>query len=206
MYYKKLALPVNPVRQDINLTEMNITGGYNLRLPKDVLNDEILSIFSQMNLRPVFVSLFGRNDSTSELDNRMIHTDIKLVGSNKFDAACWKKLLFGINWELEHSYNVFSWWDMSALPECYPAEDIAKKYDILNGIHYVKRGNLGIPEGAIKLQETIIDGPTLVRTDVPHMTLYNNPVGKRVGISVRFDESNFTDWNSVCEFFEPYTR
>ena len=203
--YRKLNLPPNPLKDTNAILSMNITGGYNLRLPADVLNDNVLEVFRGMGLSPKFVSLFGRNDTSGEIENRMIHTDIQYLGGDKCNKESWKRLIFGINWEIEGSHNIFSWWDMNAVNECYPAEDLVKKYDILNGIHYVKRGNLGVPEGAKKIEETVIDGPTLVRTNIPHMTLYHNPKNTRVGISVRFDESKFNGWDDVVKYFEPYT-
>lgn len=139
---------------------------------------------------------------TIKLENTKIHTDIYLNESDGSNKKCWKKMLFGINWEL-FSENTFSWWDMSALPECWPdAGANSLKYNYLNGIHYVKRFNVGIPDGAIKLEETLIDGPTLIRTDIPHATVYKNSIKNRIGISIRFDESDFIDWNSVTDLFK----
>lgn len=203
--YRKLNLPANPVKNEEAVLGTIIRGGYNLVKPEEVLTDELQEIFRSMGLKPTFVSLFGRNDQDGKLETRMIHADVQLRGQNKFERSSWKKLFFGINWELSGSENMFSWWDMSALKECWPAEELGTKYNYLNGIHYVKRGNLGIPEGAKKIEETLIEGPTLVRTELPHMTVYKNNTRTRVGVSVRFDESQFDSWEAVTKFFSPIT-
>lgn len=200
--FLKLRLPSNPVK-DMKIIENTVVqGGYNLLLPGQILTDEIMDTFKTMGLRPKFVSLFGRNDHDGTPETRMIHTDIALDKQNK-----WQKLLFGINWEVTGHHNMFSWWDMSSLKECWPDEPLPKKYDYLNGVHYGKRLNLGVPEGAIKLQEVLIDGPTLVRTDIPHATVYkasDNVTGSRIGVSVRFFEDDFKSWEDVHAFFEKY--
>lgn len=212
--YRRLNLPQIPVKDPQEIVRRTITGGYNLTKPREVLTDEIMDIFHQHNLRPSFVALFGRNDKDGNADTRMIHADLQatnLVTEETMrnpDLLGWKKLLFGINWEILGSVNTFSWWDMSKLQECWPVEPMAVgsvKYAYLNGIHYSKRGNLGIPEGAIKIEEVDISSPTLVRTDIPHMTMFSNPNVNRVGISIRFDERDFNNWNDVVEFFKPLT-
>lgn len=203
--YRKLNLPKIPIKNPEEVVKIHILGGYNLVRPKEILTDEIMDIFSQHRLKPSFVGLFGRSDKSGTTDTRMIHTDIQLSGTDRMDKNSWKKLLFGINWELFDAQNIFSWWDMGNVPECWPAEDIAVKYNYLNGIHYGKRGNLGIPEGATKIEEVDISCPTLVRTNIPHMTVYNSKSTNRVGISIRFDESGFDNWDDVIEFFKPIT-
>lgn len=204
--YCKLNLLNNPIKDPDGLLTMDITGGYNLRLPEDVLSAEAIDTFKTMGLKPTFVTLFGRNDSYGDKDTRVIHSDIKYLGGDVTDRNNWQKILFGINWELFQSHNVFSWWNMDGIEEAWPNEPLshASKYKILNGVHFVKRGNLGIPTGATMIEETVIDGPTLVRTEIPHMTIYKNPNVKRIGISVRFDERGFKDWNDVLRFFDPY--
>lgn len=201
--FLKLRLPSNPVKDMKIIENTNVQGGYNLVLPGQILSDEIMDIFKTMGLRPKFVSLFGRNDHNGTQGTRMIHADIGLNQQNQ-----WQKLLFGINWEVTGHHNIFSWWDMSKFKECWPDEPLPKKYDYLNGIHYVKRLNLGIPEGAVKLQEVEIDQPTLVRTDLPHATVYKateHVTGNRIGLSVRFFEDDFKTWEDVYTFFKKYS-
>jgi hypothetical protein len=199
----KLKLPADPFKFGAARESLRkITGGYNIVKPEEVLNDQVMDTFATWSLTPKFVSLFGRNDQDSKIEDRMIHADVAM---NR-DGATWRKLIFGINWEIEQSENIFSWWDMSALKECWPDEQLGEfsKYKILNGIHYVNRGFLGIPDLAVKLDETVISGPTAVRTEIPHMTLYTSPTYKRLGISVRFDESKFNSWSDVVELLKPH--
>lgn len=198
--FLKLRLPANPVKDQSIIDTVNINGGYNLLLPKQILTDEIMEIFYNMGLKPKYVTLFGRNDFDGSIDTRMIHADVALSKDGN-----WQKMLFGINWEVTGHHNIFSWWDMSAYEELYPAENLPKKYDYLNGIHYVERGNRGVPPMAVKLEETVIEGPTLVRTELPHMTVYNGPAKSRVGLSVRFFEDDFNTWDDVYNFFEKYS-
>lgn len=205
-YYKKLNLPLNPVKNPELL--INNRSGYHLVRPEQVLTDEIMDIFSKHNLIPSFVVLFfGEPDgSDSDLAKRIIHADLQLKNNvdpeNKHNKDSWKHLIFGINWELFSTTNLFSWWDMTAHEEYWPVEEnLPKQYDYLNGVHYCERLGMGVPEGSIKIAETVIDGPTMVRTNVPHMTLYKGHTGtQRVGVSVRFDETSFTSWEDALEF------
>jgi hypothetical protein len=63
---------------------------------------------------------------------------------------------------------------------------------------------MGIPETATLLDQTSIDGPTLVRTDIPHTTLYKNTTTNRVGVSVRFFEEDYNhSWDDALVKFAP---
>jgi hypothetical protein len=203
-HYLKLNLPRNPLRFSAEQeSQRQITGGYNLVRPEEILSDEILGLFEQMKLTPKYVTLFGRNDIHSSLKDRLIHTDLTMNAD-----GTWRKCLFGINWELEGATNLFQWYDMTAVKEAWPNEQLSEhsKYKLLNGIHYVTRGGMGVPDGAVKLEETYIDGPTLVRTDVGHLTLYTSKIYKRLGISVRFDETPFQSWQDVYQHMEAYRQ
>jgi hypothetical protein len=194
----KLNLPKNPLVDPVAVSTRLIDGSYDLVPPREVLTDEIMDIFSDLKLKPQFVSLFGSRNRTSTIDTRMIHTDLQQQPDLR-----WKKLLFGINWEIGDAENIFSWYDMSKLPEIYPGVVVPSKFKTLSGIHYVHRFNNGVPEGAVKLDETTLTydtGPTLVRTNVAHMTLYKSKLLPRVGVSVRFDESDFDTWEDVTAF------
>lgn len=200
-YFKKLNLPANPLLDSKEIIQRNITAGYNLALPESILTSEILDIFKSIGLRPKMVVLFGRGDSNSSPEDRLIHTDVA------FDhnvPGKWRKLVAGVNWEIEGSHNDFYWYDMSSVKECWPTEIISResKFNYLNGIHFVDRLKMGIPENAKLLDQTTIDGPTLVRTDIPHATFYNNPNTTRVGVSVRFHEEDFNhSWDGALEKF-----
>jgi hypothetical protein len=200
-YFKKLNLPANPLLDSKEIIQRNITAGYNLVLPESVLTIEILDIFKSLGLRPQMVVLFGRGDGESSPKNRLIHTDIAF--DNQVPGN-WRKLVAGVNWEIEGSHNDFYWYDMSGIKECWPAEKLSgtSKFNHLNGVHFIERLQMGIPEGAKLLDQTTIDGPTLVRTDIPHATLYNNPANTRVGVSVRFHEEDFDhSWDRAVEKF-----
>lgn len=199
-YFKKLNLPSNPLKNSKEISQRNITAGYNIVLP-DVLTDEVLDIFASIALRPKMVVLFGKNTKEVNPDERLIHTDVAL---DRTLESPWRKLVAGVNWEIEGSHNDFFWYDMGEIKECWPNEVLSSgsKFIYLNGIHYGERLKMGIPDIAKILDKTTIDGPTLVRTDIPHATLYNNPTTTRVGVSVRFFEEDFNhSWNNALEKF-----
>lgn len=204
-YFKKLNLPSNPLKNSKAVTEIQILGGYSIVLPDRVLTTEIIDIFKGLGLCPKMVVLFGRGDGDSTENDRLIHTDIAV---DKTHELGWRKIAAGVNWEIEGSVNNFYWYDMSAVKECYPSEPhISEKYKYLNGIHYVERLKMGIPEQAVLLDHTVMDGPTLVRTDIPHTTLYKNSTVNRVGVSVRFHEEDFgCSWAGAVEKFNGVIR
>jgi hypothetical protein len=192
-YFKKVKLPVTPPLKDKRVfTEVSF--GYEVYDAKDVLTDEILETFKDLELEPTIVVIFSDNDESKGEKDRLIHTDIFKTKSG------WKIMKFGINWELGDSTTLFSWWDMKTLQEVYPDDTklFPFKFYKLSGIHYVNRRQLGIPEEAEKLAETYIEGPTLVRTDIPHMTVYSGS-GIRRGMSIRFNETNISSWDDVVE-------
>lgn len=200
-YFKKLNLPANPLKNSKEISQRNITAGYNIVLPNAVLTDEILNIFKAIGLRPKMVVLFGRGDSTSAPADRLIHSDVAF--DNQVPGN-WRRLVAGVNWEIEGSHNEFYWYDMSSLKECWPNEQLGNgsKFTYLNGVHFIERLKLGVPETAKLLDQTTIDGPTLVRTDIPHATIYNNPTSNRVGVSVRFYEEDFNhSWEGAVDKF-----
>jgi hypothetical protein len=205
-YFMKLNLPKNPLIDADQITATLVNGGYNLVEPRAVLTEEILDAFSDAKLVPKFVTLFGRGDKVSTLADRFIHTDVGLQSD-----LTWKKMLFGINWEIGDTENLFSWWNTDNVEAFWPdkdktaAADLPFKYKLLNGIHYEKRYNVGIPANAVKLDEVMISqptGPVLVRTDVAHATYYTSSI-TRVGVSVRFDESKFSEWSDVVSHLTP---
>lgn len=198
--FLKLNLPTSPFNEKFDRNQPR-RPGYELFGPRDILSDEVLSCFDQMQIQPKFVVLFSLNDKQSQSNNRSIHTDIQLRSDDT-----WRRQIFGINWEIEESDCVFSWWDMSKFKEIYPDNITGSDYQLLNGIHYVFRNYSGVPDGAIKIEETAINGPTLVRTDIPHMTVYDSRTYNRIGISVRFIERHLGTWEDIYRRFLPYQR
>ena len=204
--YRYLNLPANPLRdRDGFLKHLDanpVLGGYNI-YNKQTLSDEVLEEFSKLNLNVKFIAVFSRNDNSSTLKDRLIHADCALSE----DRKSWEKLYAGVNWEIHENENEFSWWDMSAVKECWPEQipSPVKKYDSLNGIHYGARLKMGIPEGAVLLEKAVVSGPTLVRTDLPHLVMYKSGPFKRVSISVRFDP-DFESWEKAVEIFSPIVK
>jgi hypothetical protein len=196
--FLKLNLLSNPLK-DLDSPEIEciVSRGHRILSPGDVLTEELLEKFKEMNLTPKFVILFSGNNKEAGLGFRMIHTDLTID-----DNENWIRSLFGINWEITGSWNKFVWWNMDQFPEVWPESHLPKS--MLNGIHYCERRYLGVPLGATIIDETVIDGPTLVRTDIPHSTSYRNQNQIRKGISVRFYEDEFKDWNDVVEKLKPY--
>ena len=200
-FLMKLNLPKNPLVDPLAVSSTFITGGYNIVKPHKVLTDEVMDIFSDLKLKPKFVSLFGGlMRRSSSADTRMIHTDLY-----QLPDLTWKKILFGINWEIGDAENIFRWYDMTGIKEIWPLVVVPEKYQTLSGIHYIDKFKSGIPEGAILLDEVVMTydgGPTLVRTNAPHMTIYKSTLLPRVGVSVRFDESDFDTWEDVTAFMQ----
>lgn len=201
--YRYLNLPADPLKDRdafIKHLEANpILGGYNIYDSK-ILNDETILAFKNIGLEVGMIAVFGRNDNSCTLEDRLIHADVALTPD-----GIYKKLNVGVNWELHENENEFSWWDMSAVKECWPENVAIKKYQLLNGIHYGKRLQMGIPEGAVCLETGIVSGPTLVRTDLPHLVMYKSGPAKRVSISVRF-KPDFETWEKAVEVFKPLTK
>ena len=197
-YFLKLNFPKNPIK-DILAPEIQspILHAFRPISPRDHLTDEVYDKFNEIGLIPQYVFLFGSNRRRSTLTNRMIHTDLHIGKTGE-----WEKFIFGINWEINGSHNEFYWWDTSSAKEVWPSKNTPKVS--LNGIHYGHRMKLGVPEGVKKLDQTVIDGPTLIRTNVAHSTEYHNENQNRLGITVRFDESNFNNWEEVLEKLKPY--
>jgi hypothetical protein len=217
-YYKKLNLPANPfkdwdsvyneVRAEFSNPRFLDKNHKNLN-PEGLLNDEITELAQTLDIKFTNIVCFSSGRAKSWKETRLIHRDLYWDYTNK----AWRSYYCGINWELRAS-NLFSWWDMSAIPEAPPFHpyvitdgvvgidhDLAK----LNGVHYGKRLSMGIHKDAVKLDETYIDGPTLVRTDIPHMTVFND-TDIRVGISLRIDETDLNSWDKIVQRFAPVIK
>ena len=197
-YFKKLNLPTNSFIDSKAISDMDITRPYKIVEPGEVLTLEVLTIFNTIGLRPKMVVLHGRNDRQSSPENRLIHSDLT------FDPALersWRNIVAGVNWEIEGSCTDFFWYDMGEIKECWPDKTAPAKE--FNGVHYGERRQFGIPSTAKILDQTRIDGPTLVRTDIPHTTSYNNPSANRVGVSLRFFEEDYNfSWVGALEKFK----
>ena len=197
-YFLKLNLPNNPLK-NVRAPGIQLPMKHMFRAlpPKDFLTDELLDKFNEMGLTPKHIMLFGSNIKTANINDRLIHTDLHMDNTENL-----KRSIFGINWEILGGRNEFYWWDIGPLKEVWPT--VSNTKTVLNGIHYGFRYNRGVPNCATKLDQTFIDGPTLVRTNIPHSTEYHNDHHNRLGISVRFDETDFNTWEDVLEKLKPY--
>ena len=198
-YFKKLNLPENPLLDSRAISQSHIPKPYKISTPEEVLTKEVLDIFSSLDLRVKMVVFHGQNNKSPASNQRMIHSD--LTYDNTVEGN-WRRIVSGVNWEIEGSYADFYWFDMSGIKECWPDETAMFKE--FNGIHFGERRQLWVPENVKLLDSTTLDGPTLVRTDIPHTTKYNNPNTNRVGVSVRFFEEDFNySWAGALEKFKP---
>ena len=219
-YYKKLNLPLNPFN-DWNSLYEEVKAKFPLgnKLPYQhtiydsagLLTDELTSILDRIGVKVTHVVLFCSSRAVSFNQTRMIHSDLTWDEKSK----AWKDIHCGINWELCGGTNLFSWWDMSKTKSVYPLPPytgmdsngpiINPTSATLNGIHYNNRLTMGIHKEAVKLDEVNIDGPILVRTDIPHHTVFAS-AKVRVGVSLRIDESELNSWDKIVEQFAPVYR
>jgi hypothetical protein len=198
LYYQTLQLPANPLK-DPNDPRFNLIKEFEPFDP-NILTDELLAIFEKINVKVKCCIVFSRQDNKSHASNRVLHTDLNAtVVNGKFE---WKKIICGVNWELNNNTNEFAWYDTTGIPESYPPFQGTKDIT-LNGIHYGSRRQQGVYPGSTKLASTEIKQPTLVRTDVAHLITYNNtaPVFRR-SLSVRFEET-WNSWEEAMEAFSP---
>jgi hypothetical protein len=206
-YYRHLNLPNNPIRY---IPDVPSLAGDHIKCdPKKTLTDEVLGIFDNLNLVPSQFIFFCRANKEVDATNRVIHYDIVRTDpkpwteSDPVDKKTWKKAICGLNWEVTGSHCEFSWWNMDAVKPAPPERTgIPIKFDYLNSVHYVKRGTFGIPEGAIKLDQVLLTArPTLLRTELPHLTTYHGD-NIRIGASLRFEET-WNSWEEAVEKFKP---
>jgi hypothetical protein len=216
-YYKKLNLPAMPFNDWDTIYEEvkakfplgnKLTSQHTIYDPAGRLTDELTDILDSIGVKVTHIVLFCSSRAVSFNQTRMIHSDLTWDKT----AKTWKDIHCGINWELCGGTNLFSWWDMSKTKSVYPLPPytgmdangpiINHNAATLNGIHYNNRMTLGIHKEAVKLDEVNIDGPILVRTDVPHHTVfYSDKV--RVGVSLRIDETDLQSWDQIVDKFKP---
>jgi len=201
-YYRSLKFPKKFLRENIPLGLLDFPGAYDLFPFRLVLDKELLEFLECFPLEPDFVAVFNNKNQQSTIENRMIHSDIFFDKDKK-----WKSAFFGIHYELEDTQSRFHWWDMRDAEKIYPdsANDHNRhpRFDRLNGIHYGIRGRLGTFQNSILLDSVEVNGPMLVRTDIPHSVSYQNPNRTRLAFSLRF-KTNFQSWQEVLDFFEDY--
>jgi hypothetical protein len=200
--YKLLKLPINPIRDSFDLDPLISGIGLHQQLqfsPKEMLKDEVLQIFESHNLKAQRVVSFILS-SPRLLSNALMHTDVEPIPDLQ-----WRKVIYGVNWELNDIPSYLSWYTTTRTP-AYPPDD---KHPLTSfypyGIHYGHRFKLGyFPE-----QDNVIErvntniGPLLIRTDIPHTAEVEESQSKfRVAISVRF-ENIVHSWDEAVQLFSP---
>jgi hypothetical protein len=200
--YRRLSLPKIFLKEDISPHIFNFKGGYNLYPFSEILNHSLLNSLKKIPLEEDYVAVFTNNNKETSIDKRMIHSDIKLGEDNR-----WKEIICGIHYELLDSESEFLWYDMKQVPEILPLSEKDNtrelKFKRLNGIHFDKRGSFGVPKTCELLESVKIEGPLLVRTNVPHTVLYKNPNRNRYSFSLRFKET-YNSWEEALEIFKPF--
>lgn len=205
--FKHLNLPSTLLKALPNNKEL--VGDQLPKSAREFLSDDVYNTFTSIGLEPATIFFFSRFNESTTADNRVIHYDLTRADPKPWhqtdDASkkTWKKFYCGVNWEIEDSVTDFSWWNMDALKPCWPIKQGAfVRYDHLNSVHFVKRGNYGVPAGAIHLGNVHIEkSPILVRTDLPHSAVYTgNKI--RLGVSLRFNET-WSSWEEGLEKFRP---
>jgi len=167
-------------------------------LPCNILSDHILDRFKTYNLEPIHCVMFCRLNKAADQNHRVLHSDLTLDDGN------WKRIFCGINYELNDTQNNFTWWKTS-LPECFPLKIGSEldQHSILNGIHYGIRNQSSIDNfTTMLLEEVKLTGPTLVRTDIPHLITYNSHNRIRKSLSIRFKET-WNSWDGAVKAFAP---
>lgn len=205
-FHQPVNLPMNPLRLPVaesvyewngNIVNniLNITDTYEF-FQRDILSDELLAIFDSIGVEVSFCVLFCSRDNRRQVEDRVLHSDIFLTKDMK-----WKYHVCAINWELTQCENEFSWWDTTGLSCHFPAVTNSRDFK-LKSEHFGNRRNIGIPEGAVKLDSFQLVGPELVRTDRAHIVSYSSTNNanfynfkNRMSLSVRF----VPKWNNWSE-------
>ena len=183
--------------------------GQVLKDAKEELTVEALELFRSLNVEPSCLFYFCRGDKVSSHDKRVLHSDLTRIDplpwkeNDDPTKKVWKNIICGINWEITGSITEFTFWDTEKLEKFFPVrQGLDLKYDYLNSIHYIKRGNFGVPDQAVKLDQINISSkPVLIRTEIPHITTYSGP-NIRIGASLRFKET-WDTWDQALEIFAP---
>ena len=196
-YFKLTTLPAQPLLEPEKFDVYKVTD-FNIE-PPDILSTDVRKAFLDIGVKVAYCVIFGRQDNSRYTPNRIVHTDLKAVPeSGKLE---WKRIVCGINWELNNNANEFSWYDTTGIKECYPTQFGTRDLS-LNGIHYGRRLQSGLYPGVTKVAGVTITKPTLVRTDFPHLVTYNStgPVFRK-SLSIRFEET-WSSWEEAKEVFK----
>ena len=183
--YRILDLPGTPCEDPGVLTVHQQRVGSYHRYPPTVLRADISRCLRELGLLPEYVIVFTWR-RPGGIPEKIIHTDIR------YEQGRWRPIRFSINWELEGS-GVFQWFDIPTdHGRHYPGEEDQTDADRrwLNGVHFGKRGNRGLPLGARLCAEQNTDRPMLVRTELAHTVISDAP---RRALSVRFQDISYEE-------------
>jgi hypothetical protein len=170
--------------------------------PDLVLSNDLLAVFVSLNVHPWFV-VFNTHPhlSKQKVSKEFIHKDLTGLGGTN-----WQAINGGLSFEVNSTTkSVFRWFDTADYPEKPPIiiqENNPFEVALHNGIHYGQRLLAGVQPGMTVIEETILDKPIIVRTDVPHSVTYDTTTGLRCGISIRFKEST-KSWEDFTSYFDP---
>lgn len=204
--YLRLKLPKDFICDTNSFLNIgNTKYGYSVLEPNRIITEKGMILFKRINVIPKTVILFSNKLSNADMDRRIIHSDVYIDGNQ------WKHYGFGVNFELADTVTNFIWWGMDKYPKIYPDIDRHRGAEAyynaplpIGIVQYQQIGAVGIPDQATRLEEVAFTGPILVRTDIPHSTTYHTNGNRRIGVSIRFDETTFRSWETVRELFSLY--
>ena len=226
-----LDLPYNPLKVDIFQSGLPANrkkrldkllgrpGSYSMSYsPEDILSDELVVAFNKLDIKPYCVAFFmlegaslkGKNRYRS-IDHAYIHTDISVNNTQ----TGYDDVPFSINWQISPGIETWHWWNTGTVNPMIPSIDTDDRsiYNHLQARHY------GFPRPEYnKIESVTVQGPTLVRTNVPHSityevdhTWYEDLYSKgqqptRVSIGVRFNHREIKTWEEGVKIFSPIFR
>jgi len=166
---------------------------------EDFISPSVLDAFRPLGIKPSFFASFASDgESSLKIEERVAHYDICFDEENKK----WSTIPFGINWEITPGDTFFYWWNISSDP-IFPNQDIPPSFKLLNGAHFDRRNQIGIPSGAEVIEKVQVTAPILVRTDIPHSVSFSSSAKTRYNISLRFSTDDISTWDHALEVFKP---
>jgi hypothetical protein len=200
---KLLNFPKNILRNDFKLTLNGADFWHVYQDAKNVINDDIISLFKSLNLTPNMIVLFGSVHKIRTLNQIIVHTDLY----KKHDQ--WVKPVCSVNWELGQTDSDIHWFDTSECTEEPIDENAIKKYpnNLFYGKTYLKNEKNTFPTGAKLLESVSLSStsfPILFRTDIAHGVSYKTNSVPRFMISIRFDIDEIPSWEKAIDIFSEY--
>lgn len=200
-YFRRLDLQPNPLSKRFDIHKHLQTGGQHNFPVEGVIDSSLINLFKRLGTPITSVAFFCfRGPSRSLLENNLLHSDILYRPTAKYT---WQHVTFGINWEITNTQCQFRWWETKRLA-CFPVDPAYFHFDP-QGIHYGKRGQLGVaPEDKEIMSIRVDQRPTLVRTNIPHTVTWINPItNTRINLSIRFEQFLQWPWEDAIKKFEP---